>query len=218
MYKIFLIVILLSGCAATENKPLTQKAKNSLGHIGVVSTIGDSLLCNYTGITIFTNEKELYKIPHNFNDSLATEISSQLSNINYKTTTLSRDSISFIDNKKRAQAFKNLKLNTSKLDISIDTLIVLDGSFHYTATGGYNARYNALHTIANLYIYDITSGTVLGHSTKYLKDLQGGFNCEQETLRPKSAMFRLVNRAGFYAQKKLVNNLFEIENSKSAKL
>lgn len=211
MFRTFLIVLLFTGCATTTDKPLLNKDKNSLGNIGVISTIGDDLLCTYMGLTIFTNEKQSYKIPKEFNGLLTSEITKELSNLNLVATPLKREYISFLKEDKGASKFSNIKFNKVDFPLtSIDTLIIFDGSFHYKSTGGYYARDNALNTSANLYVYNLSSGELIAKSSKFSSDLKRKFSCELDSFPPKSDMSKLVNNSALEMQKELVGNLFLI--------
>ncbi|XPF95294.1 hypothetical protein ACM9HF_04575 [Colwellia sp. RE-S-Sl-9] len=211
MFRLLLIVFLLSGCAATENKPLTISNKEALGKIGVISTIGDDLLCKYIGFTIFNNKENNYKIPNKFNEVLTTKITEKLSNLNFVVEPLNSDLVTYKKDEKGASSFKNIKFNESVIAAkSIDTLVIYDGSLRYNSTGGYYARENALNTFAGLYVYSLSSKKLIGVSSMYKTDLKRKFSCELDSLSPTSDMFNLIEKSGLEIQKELVNNVFVI--------
>lgn len=209
MFRLLIIVFLLFGCATTENKSLTISNKEALGKIGVISTIGDNLVCKYIGFTIFNNEENNYTIPNKFNELITTKITEKLSKLNFVVEPLNSDLVTFKNNEKGASSFKNIKFNESVIaSKSIDTLVIYDGSLRYNSTGGYYAKENALNTFAGLYVYSLSSKKLIGASSKYRTDLKRKFSCELDSLPPTSDMFNLIEKSGLEIQEELVNNVF----------
>jgi len=217
MFRVVLISLFLVGCASTNDKPLSTTNKESLGRIGVVSTLGDGLLCNYTGLTIFNNEEYTYEVPGDYNTLLTGEITKQLASLNLTSKALSRSSIDFIKENKGASKFTNIRLSQElKNSNSIDTLVIYDGKFHYKSIGGYYARDNALNTTADLYIYNISSGELMGKSSKIRTDLHRYFSCLKGKILPSSDMYILLRKAGLETQKELISNTFDKNTSKES--
>ena len=214
MIRVLFITLLLSGCVSTQNKPLTETNKNSLGKIGVVSSIGDTLQCNFTGLTVFTNEEQLYQLPRELNIQLTTSLTENLMELEHEAISLDRDVISYIKDTKGASKFSNIKLNKEKLNAeSIDTVVIYDGDFHYKSTGGYYARNNALNTLASLYVYSVSSGELMGSFYKPRTDLRRYFSCQTSSIDVGTTMYKLAEKAGIETQKELVNSVFSSVNS-----
>jgi len=209
MFRLFLIAFLLTGCATTTNKPLSMSSKDTLGKIGVISTIGNDLLCAYRGITIFTNYVKKYEIPSEINTLFTSEIVKQLSFLNYNTVPLNSNLITYKKAEKGAVSFDNIKLNESIISSkAIDTIVIYDGNLTYNSQLGYNARNNALNTSSGIYVYNLPSKKLVGVSTKLRNDLKRKFSCNLSALSIESGMYTLIEESGLETQKELIENIF----------
>lgn len=209
MRKIMFLMFFLSGCAMNGNKPLSDAERSLVKNAVVVSSLGDELLCTFTGLTIFTNESAKYKLDSSLNSSFSMKISESLNKAGVRARSLPRESIQYVDKDKGAGDWRNIKIDSKIFDdFRNASLIIFDGIYHYDSTGGYYARDNALKTSARLYIYDVASGRLLSKMFSYQSNLKRSFSCNENQMPSDDFMNELIERSGDQLQKELVEKTF----------
>ncbi|MGB0494862.1 MAG: hypothetical protein ACPGJI_00795 [Kangiellaceae bacterium] len=216
MYRLIIVVVLLSGCATQNNKLISQYDRNLIKQSLVVSTLGDDLYCSYVGLTIFNNKSTTYDLDNSLNQTFSSVITSQLSAMGFQSKAISRDSLSFADVKKGAKNWANIRFNDLPESYgNISNIIIFDGDYHYSSTGGYYARNNALKTSATLYIYDYPSGRLIGKYSSQHSKLKNSFSCTEQSMPEDNHMLTLLRSSGEELQQELVEKLFSVSTSPS---
>lgn len=201
MARWIFIVLFLSGCAAQPEPPKLKLTQQPIKKVGVISTLGDNLLCTYTALTVFSNEQQLYKLPHSFNQSFTDQLSADLADINAEIIPLKRELITLKDTELGASLWQNFEFNNSD---KIDTLVIFDGNYHYKSKEGFYASDNALNTHAKMYVYEVSSGGLLAEASQFKMDLKQDFSCGQAEIPKDSDIFKLINQAAITTQGPLV--------------
>lgn len=201
MFRWFFIVVLLSGCAAQPEPPKVKPSGKPVKNVGIISTLGDSLLCTHTGLTVFSNEEQRYKLANTFNQRFTEQMSDAFSDINARITPLERKVIVFTDETQRASLWSNITFNNVD---DVDTLVIFDGSFHYKSKEGFYASDNALNTHAKVYVYEVSTGSLLAEASQFKQDLKREFSCAQSSIPKNSDMLELLDQAVASTQKPLI--------------
>jgi len=197
MYRLIVIVLILTGCAAQNSKPIAANDHSLLKGAIVVSTLGDDLHCSFVGLTVFNNKSKTYELDANFNQKLSSSMSDQLNSMGMNAAPLSRGDISFIDDDVRAKRWDNIQFGDfPKSSSNISSIVILDGKYQYNSTGGYYARDNALNTSATLYVYEFPTGRLIGKAFSQHSTLKKSFSCTQETVPDSDHMLDLIDESG----------------------
>lgn len=195
------IVLFLSGCAAQSEAPKVKLTQQPIKKIGVISTLGDNLLCTYTALTVFSNERQVYKLPHSLNKSFSEQLSSTLTDVSSQVNTefvpLKRELIILKDAEQGASLWQNLEFNNSD---EVDMLVIFDGGYHYKSKEGFYASDNALNTNAKMYAYEVASGNLLAEASQFKMNLKQDFSCAQAKIPKDSDILKLINQAATTAQ------------------
>lgn len=214
MYKIILLALLLTGCAVQNNQPISASDRSLVEKAIVVSTLADDLHCSYIGFTVFNNKSNTYELSTKFNQQLSSSLSGQLNSIGIEATPLPRNAISFIDEEIGARNWANIKFTGSpEITNGASSILILDGQQQYNSTGGYYAKDNALRTEATLYVYDISSGKLIGKSSSYLSTPKRSFSCTQKKISESDSMLNLIDKSGMEVLKAIFSHLFGAEEN-----
>lgn len=204
MFRWFFIVVLLSGCAAQPEPPKKKPSGKPITKVGIISTLGDDLLCTYTGLTVFSNEEQRYKLPNTFNQRFTEQVSDAFGDINARIIPLQRSAITFTDETQKASLWSNIAFNNAD---NVDTLVIFDGTFHYKSKEGFYASDNALNTHAKMYVYEVSTGSLLAEASQFKQDLKREFSCTQTSIPKDSDMLELLDKTVVTTQKPLVKEV-----------
>lgn len=207
MNRWFLIVLFLSGCAIPPPPKPEKVMLNTLSPtktIGVVSLLGDHLLCTHTGLTVFSNERQLYTLPKLYNQRFTEQLNTAITELNVAVVSLERELITLKNTELDASLWRNFEFNIRD---KIDTLVIFDGSFHYKSKEGFYASDNALKTDANIYVYEVASGALLAEASQFKMDLKQNFSCSEAQIPKDSDIFELINQAVATTQAPLINEV-----------
>ena len=222
IFKWFFIALflLLSGCATKQEKVKKDSVKKAtlsiaenrkpLGKVGVITLIGDNLLCTHTGVTVFSNERQLYALPTDLNELLTQRIIARFAGFDTTLVPLNKQSMSIINTDVGVSRWSNIEFNNQQ---NVDTVLIFSGAFKYRSKDGYYKDENALHTYAEFFVYDVSSGDLLAESTHYQYNLFDAFSCTQSTFATTGTMYELIKMAGATSQEKLINEIFQPSKS-----
>ncbi|WP_295801662.1 hypothetical protein [uncultured Microbulbifer sp.] len=219
MYRLILVALALTGCSMQSGKPIADNDHNLLDRVAVVSTLGDNLYCSFVGLTVFNNKSNTYELGADFNQNLSSRISEKLNSRGMDVTPLSRDVISFIDDDIGARDWSNIKFEGFPAIASdVSSIVILDGEHRYNSTGGYYARNNALNTLATLYVYEVSTGRLIGEAFSRHSTLKRSFSCTQESISDSDEMLELIDESGAATLEEAFGTLFMAQDGRRASL
>ena len=208
MFRFITIMFFLTGCTVQNTQPVAINSLDSLGHVAVVSTLGDHFDCDNVGVTVFNNKSAVYEPDEKFNAYFSQEVSNSFNKHGVKADAIKRAQLSFVNQNKGASRWENIEIkNHQQLKSAYDSLAVFGGSFRYSSATGYYAKNNALNTFANLYIYDLSSGELLGRSSASHSIHRHFFSCAEETMPSDEFMEEIMNESAIHVKDQIFDSI-----------
>ena len=151
-------------------------------------------------------------MPKDLNQLLTQRVVKQFANEKAVLKSLDRQSLSFINDDIGPSQWSNIKLRDQQ---NIELLLIYSGSFEYRSKDGYYAEDNALNTNATSYLYELSSGELIGQAEHYQYDLKKQFSCTQNKFPVDNEIYSLIKKAGQESQDVVIKEAIKSLTSKT---
>lgn len=177
----------LTACAVQPwDKKISEELRGRLDTAYVISTMADKLSCYNQSLLHAKegwkmNERFELLIPEEKNKSYTKSLATEIEKLGVKAIRLNRSSLDFENEKTRASRWENVTLNKADVnDPNAEYLFILDGVYDYSSQEGYYSINDNVRIKATLFLFEVSSGEIVGKASSEKFRIQPAFNCIQE--------------------------------------